>query len=181
MDALVQALALGVWYLRVQLELLIVREKLLCIFRGLVVPLSQFPDVGVHLGNAVDVLLALDQHAVELPVLLVDQPLESSDAILSYVLRQLLGSARLSMAVLFEALHFAAQQSALNGVLIPSSLRNAVKVLGIDVLSFNTQAKEMNNLFYLFLPLGIVLPLHLQILKEWEHRSRARAPERVEG
>lgn len=85
------------------------------------------------------------------------------------------------MTIFFEALHFSAKETALNGVLIASSLRNPVKVLCIDVFSFNSQTEQMNYFFDFFLPLGVVLPLHFQVLKEREHGRRAGTAKRVEG
>ena len=181
MYALVQALSLGIRDLCVQFELLVVREELLCILGRLVVPLGQLPDIGVHFCDIVNVFLAFCKDAVELFVLLVDESLKARHAVLGHVLRKFLGSTRLGMAIFFEALHFSAEETALNGVLIASSLRNPVKVLGIDVFGFNSQTQQMNYFFDFLLPLGVVLPLHFQVLKQRKHGRRTGTAERVEG
>ena len=72
MYALMQALSLRIRDIRVQFELLVVREELLGILGGFIVPLSQLPDIGVHFGNIVNVFLAFCKDSVELLVLLVN-------------------------------------------------------------------------------------------------------------
>lgn len=177
-----QAFTFGVGNFSIEFQLLVVIQKLLSIFRSLIIPLCQFPDICIHFGNIIDMLLALGQYPMKLLVLLINKPLQPRHTILRNILGQLFRSPSLGMAVLLEALNLAAQETATSLqsaaivflVIAEGGGGHPVQVLGVDVLGFDPQTQKVNYFFYFFLTLRVVLSLHLEILEKRKHRGRVR-------